>query len=497
MSHLEVALGDVGLKPVHEVLDLKFLAHPLGAGATGNLLRWDEHIADNLNDAVPCDAILDRDATESINLDADEATVAGNVNAEAAVLEQGRKVNVEVSLGHTFLALAIRAVKGIRVEGVVGDKVVLKQSLEVLLTVLAEEEGVDARAKLLESEVGRGEESAALVVGSVDHVEETSLAEAELEGGELARKKVNDGGDVGRRQDEGVHAVDDTVGTENVDGNNAGVEVDGQASEADVESKTLRLGLASEVFTLEQCGYSVGEQHTLGRIEVLDNVVGQEVLEEFFAGLVVVLRDLLESFVRRSKDGVVGLGAVELLDKIGVIIKKLGELGGVLAVGNQFVHSLVWWAVVRRVVRTIVRWVVRTIVRRVVRTIVRRTMVRVVESLIERLQLRLEPGLGIEGGVLDLVAEIISLRESGIESVLGLLGNVVPGILGSLGHFIIVLLEAGKDVILGGDSLIVQGVATTVVLLNGELLEDLLGGQDKGRACCHEWQDVGELHGWW
>jgi hypothetical protein len=98
--------------------------------------------------------------------------------------------------------------------------------------------------------------------------------------------------------------------------------------------------------------------------------------------------------------------------------------------------------------------------------------------------------------VLDLVAEIVSPREGGIESVLGLLGNVVPGILGSRGHFIVVLLEAGKDVILGGDGLVVQGVATTMVLLDGELLEDLLGGQDKGRACCHEWQDVGELHGW-
>jgi hypothetical protein len=140
--------------------------------------------------------------------------------------------------------------------------------------------------------------------------------------------------------------------------------------------------------------------------------------------------------------------------------------------------------------------VVRTIVRRVVRTIVWWAVVRVVKGLIERLQLRLEPGFSIKGRVLDLVAEIISLRKRGIKSALGLLGNVVPGILRSLSHFIVVLLEAGKDVILGGDSLIIQGVATTVILLNGELLEDLLGGQDEGRACCHEWQDGRELHGW-
>jgi len=137
----------------------------------------------------------------------------------------------------------------------------------------------------------------------------------------------------------------------------------------------------------------------------------------------------------------------------------------------------------------------RTIVWWVVRSVVWRTVVGVVKGLVERLQLRLEPGLSIESRVLDLVAEVVGLSEGGIESVLGLLGNFVPGILGSLGQFLVVLLEAGEEFILGGSSLVVQGVATTVVPLNGELLEDLLRGQDKGRACCHEWQDVGELHG--
>jgi hypothetical protein len=156
---------------------------------------------------------------------------------------------------------------------------------------------------------------------------------------------------------------------------------------------------------------------------------------------------------------------------------------------------VVWWAVVRRVVRaTVVR---RAVMRRVVRSIMWRAVVRVIKRLIERLQLRLEPRLSIESRVLDLVAEAISLSEGGIESALGLLGDVVPHVLGGLGHFVVVLLEAGKEFILGGDSLFVQGIATAVVLLDGELLEDLLGGQDKGRACCHEWQDVRELHDCW
>jgi len=152
------------------------------------------------------------------------------------------------------------------------------------------------------------------------------------------------------------------------------------------------------------------------------------------------------------------------------------------------VRRAVVWRVVRATVmrRTIVRWVVRSVMGRAV--------VRVVKRLVERLELRLEPGLGIESRVLDLVAEAIGPSEGGIKSALGLLGDFVPGVLACLGHFIVVLLEAGEKFILGGDGLFVQGVATAVVLLNGELLEDLLGGQDEGRASCHEWQYIGELH---
>jgi hypothetical protein len=136
----------------------------------------------------------------------------------------------------------------------------------------------------------------------------------------------------------------------------------------------------------------------------------------------------------------------------------------------------------------------RTIVRWVVRSVMWRAVVRVIKRLVERLQFRLKPRLSVESRVLDLVAEAISLSEGGIKSVLRLLGDVVPDILGGLGHFVVVLLEAREKFILGGDGFLVQGVATAAVLLDRELLEDLLGGQDKGRACCHERQDVGELH---
>jgi hypothetical protein len=301
-SDLKITLGHERLKPLHQILNLKLLASPEGAWASRDLLRRDEHVADDLDHTVLGDAVLDRNATKAIDLDADEATISSNVNAEAAILEHGREVNVEVALRHALLSLAVGAVVRVRVESVVRGQVVLEKSLKVLLTVLAEEESVDPRAELLESKVRGCEESTSLVVGGVDHVEQPCLAEAKLKSRELARKQINDGGDVRWRQDDGVDAVDDTVGTQDVDGDNPRVEVDSQSSKSDVERETLRLRLASEVVPLEERGNSVGGQHAASRIKVLDDMVRQQSLDELLAGLLVVFRDLFESLVGRGED---------------------------------------------------------------------------------------------------------------------------------------------------------------------------------------------------
>jgi hypothetical protein len=96
--------------------------------------------------------------------------------------------------------------------------------------------------------------------------------------------------------------VDNTISSKYINGHNPCVEVDRQSIESDVEGETLRLRLAGEVVTLEEGGDSVGGQHTTGRVKVLDDVVRQQSLDELLAGLLVVLRDLLESLVGRSED---------------------------------------------------------------------------------------------------------------------------------------------------------------------------------------------------
>ena len=201
-ADLKITLGNKRLEPLHQVLDLKLLAGPEGARATRDLLRWDEHVADDLDHTVLGNAILYRNATKAVDLDADEATVPSNVDAKAAVLKHGWEVDVEVALRHTLLSLAVGAVVRVGVESVVRDEVVLEKSFEVLLAVLAEEESIDPRSELLESEVGGCKEGTSLVVGGVDHVEQTGLAETKLKSRELAREQVNDGGNVWWRQDD-------------------------------------------------------------------------------------------------------------------------------------------------------------------------------------------------------------------------------------------------------------------------------------------------------
>lgn len=88
-----------------------------------------------------------------------------------------------------------------------------EKSLEVLLSIGREEEGVDARSELRESKIGWGKEGTA-GVGSVELVEKARLGEAELEGGELAGKESDDLQDIRRRDDDGVNTVNDTVAAE-------------------------------------------------------------------------------------------------------------------------------------------------------------------------------------------------------------------------------------------------------------------------------------------
>lgn len=64
---------------------------------------------------------------------------------------------------------------------------IFQQSLEILLTIAAEEEPIDLGTKLLEGKICRREDCSAKMVGSVvDSLEKTSLGKTKLECAELS-----------------------------------------------------------------------------------------------------------------------------------------------------------------------------------------------------------------------------------------------------------------------------------------------------------------------
>lgn len=211
-------------QPILEFLQIHLAVHLLRG--TAWRLRWDQHGTDNVDNAVPRNAILDRDVGEAVDLDRDEAAPARDVDGQALVLEQRGEIDVEETLGdvrctkfHAGLGLGwlVGVVKGIRVQRLVGHDVVFQQRSEVFLAVFREQEGVDLWAEFLEGPVGGCEQCASGVGRFLDVFEETRLLEAELEGGELAGEERDDFCGGWWREEDGIDAVDDTVGSELMD----------------------------------------------------------------------------------------------------------------------------------------------------------------------------------------------------------------------------------------------------------------------------------------
>lgn len=71
---------------------------------------------------------------------------------------------MKIAFGNVGHLSIIGLVVCVRVQSVVGDDMVLEESLKVFLAVATEQEAVDSRAKLLEGKVGGSEEGSSHVV---------------------------------------------------------------------------------------------------------------------------------------------------------------------------------------------------------------------------------------------------------------------------------------------------------------------------------------------
>ena len=90
---LETMILNKGLQSLLEVFEIKLLSLPLRQDAA-NLLRWNENVGHNVDNPVGRDAVLDRDTSEAVDLNVDQAAVTSNVNTKGAILQKSRQINL-------------------------------------------------------------------------------------------------------------------------------------------------------------------------------------------------------------------------------------------------------------------------------------------------------------------------------------------------------------------------------------------------------------------
>lgn len=177
-------LGHKRLEALLELVYSHFTSIPFLFLGTTELLWWNENTSHLVNDAVLGNDIRGSDSGESVDLDPDEAAISSDVNGKRSILEQSRQVDVEQSLPgellHGLDVLFLGLVDGVGVESSPGYDVVLKKSLQVFGSILREQEGVDLWTELLERPVGWCKQGTARMIGGIEFVEQSSLAQAEL-----------------------------------------------------------------------------------------------------------------------------------------------------------------------------------------------------------------------------------------------------------------------------------------------------------------------------
>ena len=197
-----------------------------------------------------------------------------------------------------------------------------------------------------------------MVRSIIQRVDQASLCQAELKGAEFARKKLDDVDSLGRRHQNAVNPMDDTVGsklcmlenpfesglrkTYNVDCNDSAIEIDSQAPETNIGAQSLHF--AGEILANQSCRDSMRYQNTAGWVELWRDMVQENLLDLLFGWLMTM--DPLEGFVNWSKDSIVCRSPVQECDKVVILIDELCKLGRVLAFRNQLIDCHIWLVVV-------------------------------------------------------------------------------------------------------------------------------------------------------
>ena len=120
---LQLVLTNEWLKPLPELLLAKLFTLPLLQDTT-DTLRWNENTADDLDNTILSNPIFNRHVSETVDLYANQAPIAANIDAERLVLKESGQIDVEEAFRNATLVNSLGLVKSIRVECLVCNDVV-------------------------------------------------------------------------------------------------------------------------------------------------------------------------------------------------------------------------------------------------------------------------------------------------------------------------------------------------------------------------------------
>lgn len=107
--HIQLEVLDERLKSLLEVFHRQFFMLTVLPHAVYSL-GGDKDVADNLDDTIRSNTVLNVDSSKSIDLDFDQATVPCDIDGERFAFQKSREINVEDALGNTALVNGICSV---------------------------------------------------------------------------------------------------------------------------------------------------------------------------------------------------------------------------------------------------------------------------------------------------------------------------------------------------------------------------------------------------
>jgi hypothetical protein len=252
--------------------------------------------------------------------------------------------------------LVLGFIVNIRKQSVVGNDMILQQSLEILLTKPAEEKAIDFGTQFDEGLVRRCKQSASRF-GRIraKKVDQACLHQSQIQSAQQRRHNI-DGVDRGEwRKKDLVKSMDDPICGKlrpsapeyqkeirifsyNVRCEDAGMEVQRQTMESN--HSTDPLWVRAVILLFQKRWHCLSGEECASGVHLRRDMVFKPFQDNFPGGSGVVL-ELFERCINGDEDGVVGFGAVQIIHDLIELIDDFAEDARMFTVGDGIVDGVV------------------------------------------------------------------------------------------------------------------------------------------------------------